>query len=93
MNPTAPKACAKVPNWTQAGKNSKSVEVRALGVNPESAHEALKRPHRCPLCHSPRVHHVQHPDFQFMGIDDVADPAHPGMMECKTCGAITQWEP
>lgn len=53
-----------------------------------------RAPERCLRCGSPRVGPVRSEDVRVGPVDpDDASRVDPGLLECRDCGTIVQWEP
>ncbi len=50
-------------------------------------------PEACPHCGSKRIGPVRNEDLEVAPVDPDAATAYPGVLECRDCGAIVQWEP
>ncbi len=50
-------------------------------------------PSACPYCQSPRIGPIQDPDITALPGTPTAPTPYPGVLTCRDCGAIIQWEP
>ena len=48
---------------------------------------------RCPHCGSPLLAPVRNEDVEPVVPPERAAQPHPGVLECRTCGTVVQWEP